>query len=161
MKVILTQDVKAQGKKGQIIEVSDGYARNFLFPKGLAVVADNKAMNDIKNKEAAHKHKIEVERAEAKQLAEKLQPVVVKLMLQAGPDGRLLGSVTSKDIAEELEKATGIVIDKKKILLDEPIKSYGSYNAEYIPKFFTLSPTFENYSEAFTAVPLAKYFVNT
>ena len=130
MKVILTQDVKAQGKKGQIINVSDGYARNFLFPKGLAVVADSKALNDIKNKEAAQKHKIEVEREEAKNVAEKLAPVVVKLMLQAGPDGRLFGSVTSKDIAEELEKSTGIVIDKKKILLDEPIKSYGSYTVD-------------------------------
>ena len=130
MKVILTQDVKAQGKKGQIINVSDGYARNFLFPKGLAVVADSKALNDKKNKEAAQKHKIAVEREEAKKLAEKLAPVVVKLMLQAGPDGRLFGSVTSKDIADELEKTTGISIDKKKILLDEPIKSYGSYTID-------------------------------
>lgn len=130
MKVILTQDVKAQGKKGQIINVSDGYARNFLFPKGLAVVADAKAMADIKNKEAAQQHKIEVERAEAKELAKKLEPVVIKLKLQAGPDGRLFGSVTSKDIADELEKSTGIKLDKKKIMLDDPIKSYGTYTID-------------------------------
>ena len=130
MKVILTQDVKAQGKKGQIINVSDGYARNFLFPKGLAVVADAKAMADIKNKEAAQQHKIEVERAEAKELAKKLEPVVIKLKLQAGPDGRLFGSVTSKDIADELEKSTGVKLDKKKIMLDDPIKSYGTYTID-------------------------------
>ena len=130
MKVILTQDVKAQGKKGQIVNVSDGYARNFLFPKGLAVVADAKAMADIKNKEAAQQHKIEVEREEAKELAKKLEPVVIKLKLQAGPDGRLFGSVTSKDIAEELEKLTGIKLDKKKIMLDDPIKSFGTYSVD-------------------------------
>lgn len=130
MKVILTQDVKAQGKKGQIVNVSDGYARNFLFPKGLAVVADAKAMADIKNKEAAQQHRIEVERAEAKELAKKLEPVVIKLKLQAGPDGRLFGSVTSKDIAEELEKLTGIKLDKKKIMLDDPIKSFGTYSVD-------------------------------
>ena len=130
MKVILTQDVRAQGKKGQIIDVSDGYARNFLFPKGLAVAADNKALNEIKNKEAAAKHKIEVERAEARELAAKLEPVVIKLKLQAGPDGRLFGSVTSKDIAEALEKEYKISIDKKKIQLDDPIKSFGSFTID-------------------------------
>ena len=130
MKVILTQDVRAQGKKGQIIDVSDGYARNFLFPKGLAVAADNKALNEIKNKEAAAKHKIEVERAEARELAAKLEPVVSKLKLQAGPDGRLFGSVTSKDIAEALEKEYKISIDKKKIQLDDPIKSFGSFTID-------------------------------
>lgn len=130
MKVILTQDVKAQGKKGQIVNVSDGYARNFLFPKGLAVVADAKAMADIKNKEAAQQHRIEVEREEARELAKKLEPVVIKLKLQAGPDGRLFGSVTSKDIAEELEKLTGIKLDKKKIMLDDPIKSFGTYSVD-------------------------------
>ncbi len=130
MKVILTQDVRAQGKKGQIIDVSDGYARNFLFPKGLAVAADNKALNEIKNKEAAAKHKIEVERAEARELAAKLEPVVIKLKLQAGPDGRLFGSVTSKDIAEALEKEYKISIDKKKIQLDDLIKSFGSFTID-------------------------------
>ena len=130
MKVILTQDVKAQGKKGQVINVSDGYARNFLLPKGLAVVADAKAMSDIKNKEASEKHRIAVETEEARQVAKKLEPVVVKIKLQAGPDGRLFGSVTSKDISEELEKATGIKIDKKKIMLEDPIKSFGTYTID-------------------------------
>ena len=130
MKVILTQDVKAQGKKGQIINVSDGYARNFLFPKGLAVIADAKAMSDIKNKEASEKHRIAVETEEARQVAKKLEGVIVKIKLQAGPDGRLFGSVTSKDISEEIEKATGIKIDKKKIMLEDPIKSFGTYTID-------------------------------
>ncbi len=130
MKVILTQDVKAQGKKGQIINVSDGYARNFLFPKGLAVIADAKAMSDIKNKEASEKHRIAVETEEARQVAKKLEGVIVKIKLQAGPDGRLFGSVTSKDISEEIEKAAGIKIDKKKIMLEDPIKSFGTYTID-------------------------------
>ena len=113
MKVILTKDVKAQGKAGQIINVSDGYARNFLFPKGLAIEADAKAMNEIKNKEASEKHKIEVETNAAKATAEKLAAVQVKIKCQSGGDGRLYGSVTTKDIAEELKKQHGIEIDRR------------------------------------------------
>ena len=129
MKVILTKDVKAQGKAGQIINVSDGYARNFLFPKGLAIEADAKAMNEIKNKEASEKHKIEVETNAAKATAEKLAAVQVKIKCQSGGDGRLYGSVTTKDIAEELKKQHGIEIDKRKIQMDA-IKAYGSYTAD-------------------------------
>ena len=129
MKVILTKDVKAQGKAGQIINVSDGYARNFLFPKGLAIEADAKAMNEIKNKEASEKHKIEVETNAAKATAEKLTTVQVKIKCQSGSDGRLYGSVTTKDIAEELKKQHGIEIDKRKIQMDA-IKQYGSYTAD-------------------------------
>lgn len=129
MKVILTKDVKAQGKAGQIINVSDGYARNFLFPKGLAIEADAKALNEIKNKEASEKHKIEVETNLAKETAEKLSAVQVKIKCQSGGDGRLYGSVTTKDIAEELKKQHGIEIDKRKIQMDT-IKSYGSYTAD-------------------------------
>ncbi len=129
MKVILTKDVKAQGKAGQIINVSDGYARNFLFPKGLAIEADAKAMNEIKNKEASEKHKIEVETNAAKATAEKLTSVQVKIKCQSGGDGRLYGSVTTKDIAEELKKQHGIEIDKRKIQMDA-IKAYGSYTAD-------------------------------
>ncbi len=129
MKVILTKDVKAQGKAGQIINVSDGYARNFLFPKGLAIEADAKAMNEIKNKEASEKHKIEVETNAAKATAEKLTTVQVKIKCQSGSDGRLYGSVTTKDIAEELKKQHGIEIDKRKIQMDA-IKAYGSYTAD-------------------------------
>lgn len=127
MKVILTQDVKAQGKKGQAINVSDGYARNFLLPKGLAVVADASALNDLKNKEAARQHKIEVEKAAAAETAEKLASLTVKIKASAGADGRLYGSVTSKEIATALEQQSGIVIDKRKIDLDAPLRAFGTY----------------------------------
>jgi len=127
MKVVLLQDVKSQGKKGDLVNVSDGYARNFLFPKGLAVEADAKAMNEIKTKEEARLHKIEVEKAAARETAEKLTAVTVKLQSTAGADGRLYGSITSKDIAEALEKQHGIVIDKRKIQLDGNIKAFGTY----------------------------------
>ena len=98
MKVILTADVKGQGKKDQVIEVSDGYARNFLLPKKLAVPADNKALNEVKNKEASKQHKIEVEKQAAKEIAAKLETTAVRFALPAGPDQRLYGSVTSKEI---------------------------------------------------------------
>ena len=129
MKVILLADVKGQGKKDQVVEVSDGYARNFLFPKKLAIPADSKAMNEIKNKEASEKHKIEVETNAAKATAEKLTTDQVKIKCQSGSDGRLYGSVTTKDIAEELKKQHGIEIDKRKIQMDA-IKAYGSYTAD-------------------------------
>ena len=130
MKVILLQDVKAQGKKGQIVEVSDGYARNFLFPKKLAAEADAKVMNEIKNKESARLHKIELEKQAAREIAEKLQSAVVKIKIQAGTDGRVYGSVTSKDIAEQLAAQHKIDVDKRKIVLDAPIKSYGTYTLD-------------------------------
>ena len=135
MKVILCADVKGQGKKDQIVEVSDGYARNFLFPKKLAVPADNKALNEIKNKEASKQHKIDVERAEAKDIAKKLESIVVVFEYAAGPDKKLYGSVTSKDIAEALKKNHGIDIDKRKITLKENIKSFGNFSADV--KLFT------------------------
>lgn len=128
MKVLLLQDVKGQGKKDQIIDVSDGYARNFLFPKKLAVVADNKAINEVKNKEASKQYKIETEKANARAIATKLSEVVVKISVNAGADGRLYGSITSKDIAEALAKQHGITIDKRKIVMSDPIKAYGTYN---------------------------------
>lgn len=128
MKVILTQDVKAQGKKGQLINVSDGYARNFLLPKGLAVEADAGAMNDLKNKESARLHKIELEKQAAKDIAAKLETVTVKLQAKAGTDGRLYGSVTSLDIAEALEKQHGIKVDKRKIQLSDPLKTFGVHS---------------------------------
>lgn len=127
MKVILTQDVKGQGKKDQMVNVSDGYARNFLFPKGLAIPADAKSINEMKNKEAAAQHKIEMEKQAARDLAAKLSAVSVKLKADAGTDGRLYGSVTSKDIAEALEKQHQIVVDKRKIVLSDPIKAFGTY----------------------------------
>ncbi len=127
MKVILTQDVKGQGKKDQMINVSDGYARNFLLPKGLAIPADAKSINEMKNKEASAQHKIEVEKQNARDTAAKLAAVTVKLTESAGADGRIYGSVTSKDIAEALEKQHGIAVDKRKIVMPDPIKAFGTY----------------------------------
>lgn len=130
MKVMLTKDVKGQGKKDQIIEVSDGYARNFLLPKKLAIIADAKAVNEAKNKEASNLHKIEVAKAEANALAEKLANTTVRISESAGSDNRLYGAVTSKDIAERLAKDHGITVDKKKIVMSESIKTFGTYKVE-------------------------------
>lgn len=127
MKVVLLQDVKAQGKKGDLVNVSDGYARNFLFPKGLAAEADAKVMNELKSKEEARLHKIEEDKAAARAVADKLTGIVVKLKSTAGADGRLYGSVTAKDIAEALEKDHGVTVDKRKIVMDGPIRAFGSY----------------------------------
>lgn len=127
MKVVLLKDVKSQGKKDELITVSDGYARNYLIPRGLAVEADAKVLNDIKNREAAKKHRIEVERAEANAVKEKLEGLVVKIRGKAGADGKLFGSVTSADIAEELLRQHGIEVDKKKIVIDNPVKAFGTY----------------------------------
>ena len=129
MKVMLTQDVKGQGKKDQIIEVSDGYARNFLLPKKLAIIADAKAVNEAKNKEASNLHKIEVAKAEAKAIAEKLSQITVTLY-EGGGNERLYGTVTSKNIVEALAKNHGISIDKKKVVMTENIKTYGTYKVE-------------------------------
>ena len=130
MKVILLQDVKSQGKKDQIINVSDGYAKNFLFPKGLAKPADAQSLNDIKNKKAAEAHRIAVERAEAKATAEKLEGIMLKIPASSGADGKLYGSITSKDIVEALAAQAGITIDMRKSLSDDPIRTYGAYTRE-------------------------------
>ena len=130
MKVLLLQDVKGKGKKDTIVDVSDGYARNFLLPKGVAVEADAKIMNDYKNKQAAKKHHEEMEKQAAKETAEKHAGLVVKILATAGADGRFYGSVTTKDIAEELEKQHGITVDKRKIVLDDAIKAFGSYSLD-------------------------------
>ena len=127
MKVILTQDVKAQGKKGQLVDVSDGYAKNFLIPKGLAIIAGAKEMNELKNRESAQKFKIETEQAEARALAERLLGAVVKITMSPGADGRFYGSVTAMDIAQALKSQHGIEIDKRKIVMGDPIKAFGSY----------------------------------
>ena len=130
MKVVLTQDVKSQGKKGQLINVSDGYARNFLLPRGLAIIADNKALNEIKGREESEKHRKAVELQNAKDTAEKLEATVVKLSGKAGKDGRLYGSVTSKDIAEALASQADITVDKRKINLDDSLKTFGMHSVE-------------------------------
>jgi large subunit ribosomal protein L9 len=126
MKVVLLADVKGSGKKDQIVEVSDGYARNFLFPKKLAIPADNQAINIIKNKEASQAHKVEVERAEARDIAAKLENAIVKIETGAGADDRLYGAVTSKDVVEALKAQHGISVDKRKVTMD-PIKTLGKY----------------------------------
>ena len=130
MKVVLLQDVKSQGKKDQIIEVSEGYARNFLFPKKLAIPADAKAINDIKNKKSSEAHKIELERIAAREIAEKLNQTTVKIVAEAGKDGKFYGAVTSKDIAEALKAQAKIEVDKRKVILDSPIKAFGTYKVE-------------------------------
>lgn len=130
MKVILTADVKGQGKKDQLVEVSDGYARNFLFPKKLAKPADNQAVTELKNKQAAAQHKIDVDRANAKETAEKLQAIKVIFKVGASADGRLYGAITAKDVAEKLAADHGVTVDKRKITMADPIKSYGSYDLD-------------------------------
>ncbi len=128
MKVILLADVKGHGKKGELCNVSDGYARNFLFPKKLAVVADNEALNELKNREESTAHHKAEELANAKALAAKLEGKTVTVHAKAGAQGKLFGSVTSKEIAAELEKAYGVKIDKKKMSVAD-IKNFGTYSA--------------------------------
>ncbi len=130
MKVLLLQDVKGQGKKDQIIEVSDGYGRNFLIAKKLAVIADKSAVNEAKGKEASKQHKLDVQKAEAEALAKSLNDKTLKIVADGGKDGRLYGSVTSKDIAEEFKKQYSLDIDKRKIVLDDPIRAHGVYTVE-------------------------------
>ncbi len=130
MKVLLLQDVKGQGKKDEIINVSDGYARNFLFPKNLACVVDAKILNDVKNKEAAKKRREELEKQAAKDTAAKFESIVVKLYAKSGSDGKFFGSVTSKEIAEALTAQFGIEIDKRKIVLPDAIKAFGTYSVD-------------------------------
>ena len=130
MKVMLLQDVKGKGKKDEIVNVSDGYARNFLFPKKLAIEADAKALADAKNKEDAKKFKIEQDKAAAKAIAEKLQGVTVKIKATAGADGRLYGSITTADVAAALKEQASIDVDKRKIVSDGAIKAFGSYTLD-------------------------------
>ncbi len=127
MKVILQQDVKGQGKKGQMVEVAEGYARNFLLPRKLAVPATADAMNTMKLQEKARKAEEARQKAEAEAVAEKLKGAVVKLTAKAGANGKLFGAVTAKEIAEGLMNQYGIEINKQKIVVEEPIKSFGSY----------------------------------
>ena len=127
MKVILQQDVKGQGKKGQMVEVAEGYARNFLLPRKLAVPATADAMNTMKLQEKAKKAEEARQKAEAEAVAERLKSAVVKLTAKAGANGKLFGAVTAKEIAEGLMTQHGIEVGKQKIVVEEPIKSFGSY----------------------------------
>ena len=129
MKVILKADVKSLGKKGELVNTSDGYARNFLFPKGLAVEANATAMNDFNNKENAKKfHKAEELKA-AKAIAEKIEGKTFKLTAKAGANGKLFGSVTAKDVAAKIKNDIGEDIDKRKITMTD-IKAFGTVQAE-------------------------------
>lgn len=127
MKVILQADVKGQGKKGQIVNVSDGYARNFLFPKKLAIEASADNVNVAKQKEKAEQARIAREREEALQTVEKLKSCMVIVAAKAGSAGRLFGSVTTSEVAEALKAQFGIDIDRHKIVMDENIKQFGTY----------------------------------
>lgn len=129
MKVILKQDVKSLGKKGDLVSVSDGYARNYLFPKGLAVEANATAMNEFNTKESAKKfHKAEEIKA-AQQTAEKLEGKTFCIKAKAGANGKLFGSVTSKDVSSQIKESLGIDVDKRKIIMSD-IKTFGTVEAE-------------------------------
>ncbi len=130
MKVVLLADVKGQGKKNDVVEVSDGYARNFLLPKKLAIVADTKVMNELRTKEEANEFRIREEQKAARALSERLSAITVKIKCAAGADGRLYGAVTAKDVAEALERDFGVKLDKRKISMSEQIRSYGVYPVE-------------------------------
>ena len=127
MKVILLEDVKSLGKKDDIVEVKEGYARNFLFTKKLGVPADPKNLNDVKLRKAREAKQAAERLAEAKELSEKLEKTGVTCRVKAGKDGRVFGSVSSKEIAEELKKQSGIEIDKKKLVVADPLKNLGTY----------------------------------
>ena len=129
MKVVLKQDVRNLGKKGELVETSDGYARNFLFPRNLAAEADNKAMNELKNAESSKQFKIVTQIKQATASKNKLEGQVFKMTAKAGSNGRLFGSVTSKEIAQEIKKQYAISVDKRKVTLDTDIKAFGTYNA--------------------------------
>ena len=126
MKVILNQDVKDLGKKGELVNVSDGYAKNYLVPRKIAVFADATAMNELKNREASKAHQLAVEKANAEKAAETLNGKTLKITAKAGANGRLFGSVTSKEISEKIKEAYDIDIEKKRII-SEDIRNFGTY----------------------------------
>ena len=135
MKVILLQDVKSLGKKGDIVKVSDGYARNMLLPKGLAKEATEGNIRSLEKQKAIAAEKLEEQKAAAKEMAAKLEKITLKIESKGGDSGKLFGSITSKDIAEALEKQEGMKIDKKKIEMKTPIKQAGE--TEVTLKLFT------------------------
>lgn len=130
MKVILLADIKGVGKKDEVINASDGYARNFLFPKKLAIPADAGNMSRLNAKKSSEAHKKDLELEAAKQTAEKIKNITLSIKVKAGENGKIFGGVTSKEIAEELKKSYQIEVDKKKIALKENIKNLGRYNID-------------------------------
>lgn len=129
MDVILKADVKGLGKKGEKVKASDGYARNFLFPQGLAVEANAQSLTELRNREQSNQHKIDTEIAAANASKDKLQGKTVKLTAKAGQNGKIFGSVTAKEVAAEISKQFGVTVDKRKITMDD-IKNFGSYKIE-------------------------------
>jgi len=130
MKVILLQDVKGKGKKGQLLEISDGYARNYLLPRKLAVEATADAVNTKNMNDKAAAEKAARERAEAVEVSKKLRELTLTVKAKGGGAGRLFGSVTNQEIAEALKTASGIALDKRKIVIADPIKSVGTYTVQ-------------------------------
>lgn len=130
MKVVLLQDVKALGKKGELVTVSDGYARNFLFPKNIAKEANAQAMNELKNAEQSKKFKTDTMIANANQAKAKLEGATFVMSAKAGANGKLFGSITAKEISAEIKKQKGIEVDKRKITLKSDIKTCGVYDVE-------------------------------
>jgi len=130
MKVILLQDVKGKGKKGQMLEISDGYARNFLLPKKMAIEATPDAINTMRMNDKAAAEKAAKERAEAVEISKRLREMTVVVTAKGGGAGKLFGSVTSQEIADALKAQSGIVLDKRKIVISDPIKNVGSYTVQ-------------------------------
>ena len=128
MKVVLLQDVKSIGKKGELVNVSDGYARNFLLPRKLAKEANTQAMNELKNAEAAREYKIKTETENAQKNASALSGKTLKIYAKPGQGGKIFGSVTAKELAEEIKRQFGIEVDKRKVVLPMDIKAFGTYN---------------------------------
>lgn len=135
MKVVLLQDVKSIGKKGELCNVSDGYARNFLLPRKLAKEANAQAMNELKNAEAATAYRIRTETEQAQKNVNILSGKTVKIYARAGQGGKIFGSVTAKELAEEIGKQFGVEVEKRKIVLDGDIKAFGTYNFDV--KFYS------------------------
>ena len=130
MKVILMQDVKGKGKKGQMIEVSDGYARNYMLPRKIAVEATADAVNTMRMNDKAAAEKAAKERAEAMEISKKLRDMTLVVTAKGGGAGRLFGSVTNQEIADALKQSSGIALDKRKIVISDPIKSVGTYTVQ-------------------------------
>jgi len=130
MKVILLTDVKGSGKKGEMVNVSDGYARNYLLPRKLAQAASAQAVNEMKNAEAAKQHHQEMETKAARDTAKQIHEATVKIHAKAGQKGKLFGAVTAKEVAEEIKKQFDFEVDKRKIQMEHDIKAYGTYEAE-------------------------------
>ena len=130
MKVILLQDVKGKGKKGQMIEVSDGYARNYMLPRKIAMEATADAVNTMRMNDKAAAEKAAKERAEALEIAKQLRQMTLTVVAKGGGAGRLFGSVTNQEIADALQKATGITLDKRKIVIADTIKTTGTYTVQ-------------------------------